>query len=264
MTGLTTIKRGGSRYYVHPETREKFPGVTSVIDQLPKPFLKFWAAKVVAESAADRIGAVVQLLVDGDRTGAVDYLKRSPHRVTSDAADVGTEVHGLFERRARGETVGRQHPDMGLYLGHINDFLNTCRPRFLHLEDTVWCDTHRYAGSFDAIACMDGETVMLDVKTSRSGVHDSVALQLAAYANADHIITQAGDTVPIPEITAHAVLHLRPEGWRLVPVRADDEVFATFLHLRAVFDWMTETSKSVLGTPVHDTTASTGAERRAA
>ncbi|MCP3800210.1 hypothetical protein NLX83_13170 [Allokutzneria sp. A3M-2-11 16] len=260
---MSTIKRSGSRFYVHPETREKVPGVTSVIDMLPKPFLTFWASKVTAETAADNIGAVVQLLVNGDRGGAIDYLKRAPQRFTSDAADIGTEFHNLFEKRARGDRIGRQHPDMEPYLRCIDEFLDRFQPRFLHIEDTVWSDTHHYAGSFDAIAEIEGETVMLDAKSTRSGVHDSVALQLAAYGRADHIVTQTGDTVPIPDITANAVFHVRPEGWKLVPVRADDDVFARFLDLRRIFEWVHTESKSVVGTPLFDSQSTTGSQRRA-
>lgn len=263
MAGLTTIKRGGSRYYVHPETREKFPGVTSVLDMLPKPFLTPWASKLAAEWAADNIGSVVQMLVNGQRTAAIDVIKNASRRFVKDAADTGTEVHNLFEKRALGLSVGRVHPELAEYVRHIDAFLDRYQPRFLHVEDAVWSDTHRYAGSFDWIAEVEGETVMGDTKSTRSGVHEAVAMQLAAYANADKIITQAGDEAPIPAITAHAVFHVRPEGWRLVPTRADEDVFKAFLVLRDVFEWVTETSHSVIGDPLYDSTVSTGSARRA-
>lgn len=263
MAALKTIQRAGSRFYVDPDSGEKLPGVTSIIDQLPKPFLTYWAAKLVAESAADNIGAVVQLLVNGDRSGAIDYLKRSPQRFTGQAADTGTEVHDLFERLARGFKVGRQHPDMEPFVRHISDFLDRYQPRFLHVEDAVWSDTHKYAGSFDAVCVIEGETVMLDAKSTRSGVHESVALQLSAYSFADHIVTQSGDKAPIPEIDGGAVLHLRPEGWKLVPARVDRDVFEHFLTLRRVFDWVKFDSKSVIGKPLYDSQITTGSQRRA-
>ncbi|MEO6089270.1 MAG: hypothetical protein ABIQ18_39775 [Umezawaea sp.] len=264
MAGLTTIKRGGSRFYVHPETRVKYPGVTSIIDMLPKPFLTFWASKLAAEWASDNIGAVVQLLVNGQRQAAIDVIKNASRRFVHEAADTGTEVHSLFEKRARGQAVGRQHPEMVDYLRHIDAFLDRYQPRFLHIEDTVWSDTHRFAGSFDWIAEIEGEIVLGDTKTTRSGVHDAVALQLSAYRNADKIITATGEDVEIPAIAAHAVFHVRPEGGKLVPVRADAAVFERFLTMRDVFDWVTEESKTVIGDPVYDSTISTGSERRAA
>lgn len=264
MAALKTIQRGGSRFYVHPETRAKYPGVTSVIDQLPKPFLTFWYAKMTAEAAVDNIGATIQLLLNGERKAAIDFLKGAARRYTSGAADMGTEVHDLFERLAKGERVGRLHPEVEVYANHIREFLDQVQPEFLHIEDTVWSDTHQYAGSFDWIARIGGEIVMGDTKTTKSGVKPPVALQLAAYTNADHIITQSGEIAPIPAIEAAAVFHVRPEGWQLVPVRADRKVFDYFLKLRAVFDWEKEEGETVIGKPVAGTEVkTTGSQRRA-
>ena len=48
---INTTFRGGSRFYIHPGSGEKVPGVTSVLNMLPKPFLKAWAGKEVATTA---------------------------------------------------------------------------------------------------------------------------------------------------------------------------------------------------------------------
>ncbi|MEU7200255.1 hypothetical protein [Streptomyces sp. NPDC045470] len=261
---MTTIQRGGSRFYVDAESGQKAPGVTSILGMLPKGFLNYWYASQVATCAVDHIGAVVDMLVQGDRSGAVDYLKRAPGRFTKQAAETGSSAHDLFERLARGETVTRVHPDLKPYADHFREFLAQVQPEFLFLEDAVWSDAHNYAGSFDAIARIGGETVVLDWKTTRSGVHEEVALQLSAYANADRIVrADTGESVPVPAIDAAAVLHVRPEGWKLVPVRHSAELFETFLHLRAVFDWERAGKASVIGRPVASGgTAETGTQRR--
>lgn len=264
MASIKTISRGGNRFYVEPVTKEKVPSVTSIVDMLPKPFLQFWAAKMVAETAVDCIGELVGLTVR-DRSGAIDWLKGAPRRTTSDAADVGTEVHGYYERLARGETLGRVHPDVAPFVRHIEEFHTRYQPRYLHIEDAVWSDRHRYAGSFDAIAEIEGEIVIVDAKTTRSGVHDEVALQLSAYSHADRVIDQNGDNQPMPAITAGAVLHLRPEGWKFVPVRQDDEIFNYFLSLRhGPFEWLSTVAETAVGKPDYESVTSTGAERRSA
>lgn len=247
---VSTIKRSGSRFYVNPETKEKVPGVTSVVGMLPKDFLKFWAAKLVAEQAVENIGSVVGMIANGDKVGAVDYLKRAPSRNTSGAADVGTEVHSLTEAIARGEDIGRVHPDFEPYVNHFRSFLDEFSPEYLHIEETVWSDTYHYAGSFDAIARIGDDVVIVDTKTTKSGVHAEVALQLAAYANADYILRPDGTRVDLPEITGGAVLHLRPEGWQLVPVAITDEVFDVFVRLLDVFRWEKEIKGNVLGAPI--------------
>ncbi|WP_282203905.1 hypothetical protein [Kitasatospora fiedleri] len=263
---VQTIKRGGSRFYVDPADGEiKVPGVTSVLGMLPKGFLTYWAAKLVAETAVNDLPAVLGIAMR-DQDAAIDYLKRAPSRFTARAADTGSDAHDLFERLARGERVGRVHPDMQQYARHFDAFLQAQQPEFLHLEETVWSDVHSYAGSFDAIAKIDGETVILDWKTTRSGVHEDVALQLKAYAKADRIILAAtGESIPVPTLDAAAVLHVRPEGAKLVPVDCSDDLFRFFTALLDVFQWDSTRKKSVIGRPVWSTgVEETGTERRAA
>lgn len=249
---INTIKRGGSRLYVHPDDGAKVPGVTSVLNMLPKEFLKFWAAKVVAETAVENLGSVVGLAM-GDPQGAIDYLKRAPMRNTGAAADMGTTVHDMYERLSRGEDVGRLTPDLKPYLAIYRDFEKKFEPEFLHIEDTVWSETHGYAGSFDFIAKVtdpdtgDRMTVIGDWKTTRSGVHEEVALQLSAYKNADYIVTADGERVDIPAIEGGIVVHARPEGGQVVPARVDDEVFEIFKHLLSVYTYEKEFKKGVLG-----------------
>lgn len=249
---INTIKRGGARLYVHPDDGAKVPGVTSVLGMLPKEFLKFWAAKVVAETAVENLGSVVGLAMS-DPQGAVDYLKRAPQRNTGAAADNGTAVHDMYERLAKGEDAGRVLPEMKPYLAIFRDFERKFSPEFLHIEDTVWSETHGYAGSFDWIARVTDPstketlTAIGDWKTTRSGVHEEVALQLSAYKNADYIVRPDGGRVPIPKIDVGLVVHARPEGGQVVPARVDDDVFEVFKTLLGVYHYEKDTKKTVLG-----------------
>lgn len=264
MASVKTKKQGDSRFYVREGHDEKVPGVTSILNSIPKPFLTFWAAKVVAETALECLPEVMGLAMK-DKQGAIDFLKGAPRRSTSGAADTGTEVHNLFERIAKGENIGRVHPEYAPYVDGIHAFNDKFQPEYLFVEDTVWSDTHKYAGSFDAIVRIDGETVMLDAKTTRSGVHSEVAMQLSAYSYADHIIGQDGEVHDIPKIDAGAVLHLRPEGAKLVPASVTPETFEGFLVCRKMFDLVADQMPKMVGKPVWDTTLekSTGSQRRA-
>lgn len=248
---VNTISRGGSRFYVHPNDGTlKVPGVTSILSMLPKPYLKPWAAKVVAETAVESIGEVVGIAMR-DRQAAIDMLKRSPDRQTAAAAEVGSDAHDLFERIAKGERIGRVHPELAVFVDHFQAFIDEFRPEFTFMEETVWSDSYEYAGSFDAFATIDGDRVWVDYKTTRSGVHEEVALQLAAYRHADYIIRPDGSRVPMPTADGGAVLHIRPEGWKLVPVRCGSTEFEVFLHLREIFRWEKELRDTVLGDPLN-------------
>ena len=246
---VQTIKRGGSRFYVHPETNAKVPGVTSITGNLPKPFLQYWGQKLVAEEAVDNLGSITQLMVAGKRDAAIDMLKRAPQRSTGNAAQTGTDVHELVETLNAGEDPGQIHPDLQPWIDRYRQFLSDWQPEFIEVESTVWSDTHGYAGTLDGICKIDGDLLMWDLKTGKD-TYPEVGLQLSAYAHADYIITPDGEQRDIPPIEYGAVLHLRPEKYVLKPVRIDDDVFEVFKSLITVTDWVTDKSKTVLGAPL--------------
>lgn len=273
---IRTIQRGGSRWYVDPETAIKYPGVTSIVAMLPKPFLVWWAARMTAEAAVSNLPAVASI-AERDEAGAVDYLRNAHSRYTKLRARIGSDAHDLFERMARGEAIGRVHPDLEPYRQGFAEFLDVVRPELVRAEDIAWSDTHQYAGSFDAILRVrlgeDGKpdhlsgewhTLIVDWKTSKSTYPD-VALQMSAYAHADKIVAPDGTSEPMPEFDGAAVLHITPDGWAFKPVRIDPEVFDVFLTLRKVFTWDREISKTVLGRAIAESARRlvTGTQRRA-
>lgn len=278
MGDVRTVKRGGSRFYVDPDKPlVTVPGVTSIINMLPKEFLQFWSAKMAAELAVDSIDMLKEMAAR-DRQGAVDYVKGAARRYTMTRADVGSKAHDLFERMMRGEIIRRVHPDLEPYRRAFDEFLAAVNPQLISAEDVMWSDEHEYAGSSDAIFRVwlnenntadptrrSGVPVVVidDWKTSKD-VHAEVALQLSAYANADRIVTPDGASHPMPEIEAGAVLHITPDGWQFLPVNIGPEVFEIFLALRQIFDWDRDLSKRVLGKPIAQSAAQlvTGTQRR--
>ncbi|MFF3557311.1 hypothetical protein ACFYXL_28340 [Streptomyces tsukubensis] len=278
MAQIRTITRSGGRLYFDPDKPDlKVPGVTSVVSMLPKPFLAFWNARMVAELAVDSL-PFVQQMAARDRQGAIDYLKGAARRYTKRRADVGSDAHDLFERMIRGQVPGRVHPDLEPYRRHFAEFLEAVNPELVRAEDIAWSDEHSYAGSFDAILNVwldetgkptpdrSGErhTLIADWKTSRA-VYADVALQMSAYAHADRIIDAQGVSEPMPAFDGAAVLHITDETWSFRPVRIDTgDVFATFLRLRRIFDWDRSTSKTVIGRAIAQaaTQLVTGTQRR--
>lgn len=291
---IKTMQRGGSRFYVNHETRVTVPGVTSTIGMLPKPFLRFWGQKLVAESAVNSFDFLERMIETAGKDAAVDYLKNAPNRYTKLRASVGSEAHDMFERMIRGEGrlteqdaygrfVVRVSQDMEPYRRGFAEFLAAVNPELVRAEDIAWSDTHAYAGSFDAILRVwvtegpdgkltidptrgpDSRPVLLivDWKTSKDTYAD-VALQMAAYAHADKLIDSDGVEHPMPEFDGAAVLHITPDQWAFKPVDISREVFDFFLALRQVFDWDRTKSKDVIGKPLARSAGGlvTGTQRR--
>ena len=257
---VETIKRNGSRFYVDPVSGAKVPSVTSIVGCLPKRALQFWRGKMVAECAVEDVGVVADFVSKGNPSAAIDHLKRAPDRSSGKAAKTGTDVHGLCEQIAKGNDPGRVHPDLQAFVDHFHRFISDFEPGFLEVEATAWSETYGYAGTLDFIAMVDGEVVITDIKTGKSGAWPDVALQLSAYANADFLIDAAGERRPLPDIDGAAVLTLRPDGYQLIPVRLGDDVFDTFRALIEVSKWEHEVGKTVIGkTPVDPINTENGA-----
>lgn len=109
--------------------------------------------------------------------------------------------------------------------------------------------------------CMgDGECVKarpyefkkcLDVMHTIKGVYAEAGLQMSAYRAAQIAWLRDGTKVPMPAThPVGVVLHLRPEGYLVVPALCDERVFDHFRHARRVADWTSETSKTVIAPPL--------------
>jgi hypothetical protein len=281
---IRTTEKGPRHYFDEGAPEIKYPGVTTVVDMLPKPFLRRWEAHMAADLALDSI-EYLQRMADRDREGAKRYIAGAATRYTNHRAAVGTSAHDMFERMIRGMQSKRVAPDMVPYQRCFADFLRVVRPELVRAEDIAWSDTHRYAGSFDAwlrlrvVRLADGTweldpeghnplsvwvDVIADWKTSK-GVWPSTAIQMAAYAFAEWMISPDGQRTPMPDFDGAVVLHITPEGWTLYPVYHDKLVraFDYFLHLREVLDWERTDSRQALGKPLSGNDRfMTGTERR--
>ena len=83
---------------------------------------------------------------------------------------------------------------------------------------------------------------------SIKGVYPTAGLQMSGYRSCSVAWLRDGTKVPMPPThPVGIVLHLRPEGYALVPVRCDEKVFHYFRHARVVAEWTSEVEKTVLG-----------------
>lgn len=254
----TTTNRG--RTYKWAD--EDFLSVTTILGRgVPKPALTGWAARTVAEYAVAHIGQLASNVAE-DPAGAVDWLKGSPYRDRDKAAAKGTDVHAAAEAHILGRPMPEWDKDIAPSMHMFEKFLERFNPTFELSEASVFSRAHHYAGTLDFIAVFDsidatlfglptGSPVRLltDIKTGR-GVYGEVALQLSAYAHADFIGMPDGTEVPMPAVDGAAVLHLRPQSYKLVPVVADETVFRSFLYAQQVAHFCDEVAAQCLLAPL--------------
>lgn len=244
MSGFT--RRNYARGHAYFLDGEKVPGVTSILgDGLAKPALINWAARTVAGYAIDHWDD----LAAETPSGRLKVLEKAHYADRDAAGKRGTEVHHLAEKLNKGEEV--TVPDE--LSGHVESyvrFLDEHDPRPVLTECPVLSQTKwPYAGTLDLIADFPatGQRLLLDVKTARSGVFPDNALQLAAYRYATHYLDGDDQLQPMPGVDGCAVVHVRADGYSLVPVEAGPDVHRFFLYCRELWRWQNQASKTVVG-----------------
>lgn len=216
-------------------------GVTGLIGGgLPKPALIKWGPRVVADYVVDRIDEVIE-----DHQANPEALRfrlaKLPEEHRDTAAVRGTEVHEIAEKIIHGQSV--DVPDRLLpYVKGYVEWLDSRGVEPIITEQSLGNRTHQYAGRVDCIgkvAALDGRTLLVDWKTSRS-VYSSTALQVAAYARAEFTVSDDDpDTeIPVPEVDGCIVVHITPDGtkahWLCRTPEEINEAFGDFLTVAAV------------------------------
>ena len=200
------------------------------------------------------------------RIDAYNWLRDAANRVKDERKTIGGHVHDLIEARVLGTPLPaevRDNPEFAPYMRHFEAFVKDWRVTFTASEMVVLNRTHGYAGTLDYLLtidliaealgvpahlniCGDSKTGgELDVK----GVYPEAALQESAYGHAEYAQLRDGSRVPMPPVADKGVvLHLRPEGYRLIETSIGDDTFAAFLQLRDWHArWTTDLSKRVIG-----------------
>ncbi len=243
---------GKGRFYVDGRG-EAYWSVTTILKAVPKDALVYWSAKEAAICAVDNIPRIRAILGDdGDgREAAINWIKGACWRSSGKKMELGTIVHNVIEALVIDGPMPAIPKDAEPYVDQFLDWYATFNPQFQASEMTVFSRKEKYAGTLDMIATVPGlGRLLIDTKTG-SGVYPETALQLSAYRKAEFILLADGREEPMPATDGGAVLHLRPDGYELIPVRCDDEVFRHFLFWREGYRWLNETSKTVIGDPLH-------------
>jgi hypothetical protein len=226
---MSLLFRPGNHTYLLDNKKVK--GVTTILNAgIPKPQLVNWAAKSVAEYVAENQEMVTRLW-DSGREPMVQFLKSVPTQKKDEAAIKGTDVHAIAEKLIHGESV--EVPEH--LVAHVEGYaklIDQFQIEPILTEKSVANRKFWYAGRFDAIVKLNGETWLLDWKTS-SGVYGETSLQTAAYANAEFYVNDGDpDTeYPMPQIDRIGVVHITESGSTLHELGDISESFKIFTHV---------------------------------
>ena len=250
---ILAIPTANGRYYQHPSNPIAVPSITNIIDQKNKPGLKYWAAKMCATYAGEAREKLAGLTKDE----VFQLVKNAPFAQKDDSPSaIGDIVHSWIDEFVKAtlnasqvytppnlETAPWQAKHMW---NQFLTFTGRYNPTFIDSEFTVWSNAVGYAGTADLIFKIGDVTVLADTKTGER-TYPETAMQLAALANADFILTPEGEEKPMYKADRYAILHVRPRSFALIPVEKIDEAWTCFRALRAVFEWHVSHADSTLG-----------------
>lgn len=245
---IRRVDTARGHYYID-ETGARVPGVTTIIgDGIPKPALINWAAEATADYAVNEWDA----LSDMPPATRVKTLYKARYAVKDAAANKGTAVHSFGEELAHGREV--VVPDeLAGYVEAYARFLDEHEVEPVAVEFSVFHPEQRYAGTADLCAdlTVEGRRVrgLLDIKTNRSGIFGETALQIAAYRYAPKWVLADGKEIDRLDVEWTGAIHVRGDGYSLIPVTAGPDEYRAFLYAQQVAQW-TKTSRDLVGDPV--------------
>jgi hypothetical protein len=231
-----------------------------------------WNVRTACEAAYDKVKTLNAFVEDGDREGAIKWLKDARWNRTSAAAARGTDVHKAAESLALGQQP-EVAEDILPYVDQYRRFLEDFQPEFLLAEAPVYNLTAGYAGTLDAVARIQGKAVVVDVKTTDKGPdarsrppYPEVALQLTLYRNAElvglladrrevnyrryYAFDPASHTEPMPATEGGVCVVISPFDYLVHPVDTGDRVWKACRHMIENARFQAETSKTVIGPPL--------------
>jgi len=230
--------------------------VTSMVGGgIPKPALVGWGIKAVAEYA---IGFKDQW-ENLPKADALKLLKGSPYSQRDDAAARGTAVHQTLEALLSNAAMPQDlTEDEQACADAAADFLALRDSTHLATELTVFNDSVGYAGTLDLWEVdRDGESWILDYKTSKSGVFPDMAIQQLAYQRAEFALVQAkrlGDAPSDQKWTAKVIpwspeyarrlgiVHVTPKGAVLHPIKSPESLLPILESAATISRWLSDTN----------------------
>jgi hypothetical protein len=241
---IRRVKSGkGHRY--EDANGKRVPGVTTMKRGIPSgKGLETWERRVIADYAIDH----------WDELAALPFSERhrklmgAKFELMDKAANRGREVHRIADKLMLGEEV--EVPEE--LAGHVESlihFIDSYGAVAVLTEFVVFSHRHGYGGTGDAILDFPnglpephpwtsrilpapGLRILVDYKTSRSGIYGETALQANGYRYADSYLDADGNEQPMIEVDGVAGVHITADDFDLIPLESNPDMLRTLLYAK--------------------------------
>lgn len=247
------IRKDGptGRFYHIDGDPEPYVSVTHALSCIAKPALINWAANQERNLVMDAAADLYLDLVKAHPMGRPVFLatlqgrlgKQKAHqKELAKASEIGTQVHALIEwnlRRELGQAVGpepRVLDNAQWAFMAWQDWAQSVNLKPLFIEQIVFSRTHKYAGTMDLLAEVNGAVTLVDFKTGKA-IYAEAYLQNVAYQVAlmemNHTAPTAGLILRLPKIQTDP-------AFETSTVPPADSLYPCFLSVLQVWKWWHE------------------------
>jgi hypothetical protein len=235
----------------------QYPSVTAALGAVAKPALVPWAAKTereaVMKAAADLWEDLPIVEPKLSRSAYLATLDRrigkekAHSKASAKAMDVGSQAHGRIEWQLRTELGQKPGPPpeiseqaLWAFMAY-EDWKKQSNLTPLLIEQTVWSNAHRYAGTMDLYCELEHEgqrvRAVADWKVSK-GIYPEALLQVVAYAQA--LVEMGHAELPVSGLIVRLPKVETDPGFeaRLIPPDIHPTLFKVFLSVLELWKWL--------------------------
>jgi hypothetical protein len=238
----------GSRWYTVPNG-EEYPSVTTILSVIAKPALIVWSAKVERELVTNVSAQLYEDVAGTPRMSKIAYLntlaarlgkERAHTKEMAKAGDIGSQAHSLIEWNLKASLMYEAGPSP-----HVSDkatwafmawedWKKSVDLKPVFVEQTVFSETHGYAGTMDLLAYVNGVLTVLDWKTGKA-VYPEALVQNAAYR---HALREMGQGDPVQGLIVRLPKVETDPDFQVVKVeQPESELLSIFLNAKKLWEW---------------------------
>lgn len=175
------------------KTWEPKKGVTTILkDTIMKPGLMLWPMNECLKYIRENVD-ITRAIFPAEWEATLDQAAQAHILKRDKGGNTGTEIHAVIEGFLRHEldlgfstSLVNISPEAAKALDAFTDWYNQNNVKPLAVEQVVYSKSLDYAGKFDCLLDIDGKTVLVDIKSTASGIWPDNYIQLGAYSLAHH------------------------------------------------------------------------------
>ena len=236
------------RFYRVDGDDDPYVSVTHALGCIAKPALINWAANQERTLVMDASADLYLDLCQTPPMGRPSYLatlqgrigKQKAHqKELAKAGEIGTQVHQLIEWNMRQSLNQKVGPEPRVFdaaqwaFMAWQDWAQSVNLKPVFIEQMVFSRTHKYAGTMDLLAEVNGVLALVDFKTGKS-IYGEAYLQNVAYQQAlvemGHVQPSAGYILRLPKVDSDP-------GFEVGTVPPVADLWPTFLAVLQVWRW---------------------------